>query len=203
MIYDFDEIFPVKVYNFLFKDRKKFNSELIKAINKHKTKEDSIERSNKGGYHSLLDINMKSIDVFDELNNRIIDVVNGIIIKDDYKHLDKIEELSSMWFIINKKNDYNSTHMHPGSWFSGAYYIKVPENDSKYLVFEDPLQIRNYNQDTPNSFMKEVMEGMLLIFPGWFNHAVPKNNTDEERIVISFNIPKPNLLSSHKELLDQ
>ncbi len=203
MIYDFDEIFPVKVYNFLFKDRKKFNSELIKAINKHKTKEDSIERSNKGGYHSLLDINMKSIDVFDELNNRIIDVVNGIIIKEDYKHLDKIEELSSMWFIINKKNDYNSTHMHPGSWFSGAYYIKVPENDSKYLVFEDPLQIRNYNQDTPNSFMKEVMEGMLLIFPGWFNHAVPKNNTDEERIVISFNIPKPNLLSSHKELLDQ
>ncbi len=203
MIYDFDEIFPVKVYNFLFKDRKKFNSELIKAINKHKTKEDSIKKSNKGGYHSLLDINMKSIDVFDELNNRIIDVVNGIIIKDDYKHLDKIEELSSMWFIINKKNDYNSTHMHPGSWFSGAYYIKVPENDSKYLVFEDPLQIRNYNQDTPNSFMKEVMEGMLLIFPGWFNHAVPKNNTDEERIVISFNIPKPNLLSSHKELLDQ
>tara|TARA_Y100000593_G_scaffold30344_1_gene60123 strand:- start:9113 stop:9724 length:612 start_codon:yes stop_codon:yes gene_type:complete len=203
LIYDFDEIFPVKVYNFLFKDRKKFNSELIKAINKHKTKEDSIERSNKGGYHSLLDINMKSIDVFDELNNRIIDVVNGIIIKEDYKHLDKIEELSSMWFIINKKNDYNSTHMHPGSWFSGAYYIKVPENDSKYLVFEDPLQIRNYNQDTPNSFMKEVMEGMLLIFPGWFNHAVPKNNTDEERIVISFNIPKPNLLSSHKELLDQ
>ena len=203
MIYDFDEIFPVKVYNFLFKDRKKFNSELIKAINKHKTKEDSIERSNKGGYHSLLDINMKSIDVFDELNNRIIDVVNGIIIKEDYKHLDKIEELSSMWFIINKKNDYNSTHMHPGSWFSGAYYIKVPENDSKYLVFEYQLQIRNYNQDTPNSFMKEVMEGMLLIFPGWFNHAVPKNNTDEERIVISFNIPKPNLLSSHKELLDQ
>ena len=93
--------------------------------------------------------------------------------------------------------------MHPGSWFSGAYYVKVPDNESKYLVFEDPIQIRNYNQDTPNSYMKKVIEGMLLIFPGWVNHAVPKNDTNEERIVISFNIPKPNLLSSQKELLDQ
>ena len=203
MIYDYDEIFPLKVYNFLFKDKDRFNSELIKAINKYKKNEDSIEKSNKGGYHSLLDIHLKSIDVFNELNNRILDVVNGIIIEGDYKHLDKIEELSSMWFIVNKKNDYNTNHMHPGSWFSGAYYVKVPDNESKYLVFEDPIQIRNYNQDTPNSYMKKVIEGMLLIFPGWVNHAVPKNDTNEERIVISFNIPKPNLLSSQKELLDQ
>ena len=203
MIYDYDEIFPLKVYNFLFKDKDRFNSELIKAINKYKKNEDSIEKSNKGGYHSLLDIHLKSIDVFDELNNRILDVVNGIIIESDYKHLDKIEKLSSMWFIVNKKNDYNTNHMHPGSWFSGAYYVKVPDNESKYLVFEDPIQIRNYNQDTPNSYMKKVIEGMLLIFPGWVNHAVPKNDTNEERIVISFNIPKPNLLSSQKELLDQ
>ena len=203
MIYDYDEIFPLKVYNFLFKDKDRFNSELIKAINKYKKNEDSIEKSNKGGYHSLLDIHLKSIDGFDELNNRILDVVNGIIIESDYKHLDKIEELSSMWFIVNKENDYNTNHMHPGSWFSGAYYVKVPDNESKYLVFEDPIQIRNYNQDTPNSYMKKVIEGMLLIFPGWVNHAVPKNDTNEERIVISFNIPKPNLLSSQKELLDQ
>ena len=203
MIYDYDEIFPLKVYNFLFKDKDRFNSELIKAINKYKKNEDSIEKSNKGGYHSLLDIHLKSIDVFNELNNRILDVVNGIIIESDYKHLDKIEELSSMWFIVNKENDYNTNHMHPGSWFSGAYYVKVPDNESKYLVFEDPIQIRNYNQDTPNSYMKKVIEGMLLIFPGWVNHAVPKNDTNEERIVISFNIPKPNLLSSQKELLDQ
>ena len=203
MIYDYDEIFPLKVYNFLFKDKDRFNSELIKAINKYKKNEDSIEKSNKGGYHSLLDIHLKSIDVFDELNNRILDVVNGIIIESDYKHLDKIEELSSMWFIVNKENDYNTNHMHPGSWFSGAYYVKVPDNESKYLVFEDPIQIRNYNQDTPNSYMKKVIEGMLLIFPGWVNHAVPKNDTNEERIVISFNIPKPNLLSSQKELLEQ
>ena len=71
MIYDYDEIFPLKVYNFLFKDKDRFNSELIKAINKYKKNEDSIEKSNKGGYHSLLDIHLKSIDVFDELNNRI------------------------------------------------------------------------------------------------------------------------------------
>ena len=199
MIYDYDEIFPLKVYNFLFKDKDRFNSKLIKTINKYKKNENSIEKSNKGGYHSLLDIHLKSIDIFDELNNRILDVVNGIIIENDYKHLDKIKELSSMWFIVNNKNDYNTNHMHPGSWFSGAYYIKVPDNESKYLVFEDPLQIRNYNQDSPNSYMKKVIEGMLLIFPGWVNHAVPKNDTNEERIVISFNIPKPNPLSSHKE----
>ena len=66
---------------------------------------------------------------------------------------------------------------------------------NKYLVFEDPIQIRNYNQDTPNSYMKKVIEGMLLIFPGWMEHGVTPNTTDNDRIVISANIDlyaKPN-----------
>ena len=34
----------------------------------------------------------------------------------------------------------------------------------------------------------EVSEGDLLIFPGYLPHKVAKNESDEDRIVISFNV---------------
>ena len=34
----------------------------------------------------------------------------------------------------------------------------------------------------------EINEGDLLIFPGYLPHKVEKNDSDEDRIVISFNV---------------
>ena len=34
----------------------------------------------------------------------------------------------------------------------------------------------------------EISEGDLLIFPGYLPHKVAENETDEDRIVISFNV---------------
>ena len=34
----------------------------------------------------------------------------------------------------------------------------------------------------------EINEGDLLIFPGYLPHKVAKNESDEDRIVISFNV---------------
>ena len=34
----------------------------------------------------------------------------------------------------------------------------------------------------------EVTEGDLLIFPGYLPHKVARNETDDDRIVISFNV---------------
>ena len=67
-----------------------------------------------------------------------MELVNNLVLEKDYNIESKCKDTSGMWFIINNKNDYNKKHTHPGSFFSGAYYVKVPEKGSR-IIFEDPL----------------------------------------------------------------
>ena len=78
---------------------------------------------------------------------------------------------------------------------SAAYYVKTPKNCGKFLV-ENPNNIKKHispeivNKNDHNMLLAgiEINEGDLLIFPGYLPHKVAKNQSDEDRIVISFNV---------------
>ena len=103
--------------------------------------------------------------------------------------------LTEMWAIINKKNNLNTAHTHPNNYLSAAYYVKVskgcgtikflnPNSISRErhpLIEEDTELNRNNIEIIPN-------EGDLLIFPAYLTHSVNRNMSDEDRVVISFNI---------------
>ena len=100
-----------------------------------------------------------------------------------------------MWAIINKKNDFNVIHTHPNSYLSAAYYVKAPQNCGSFRV-SNPNQIAR--ERIPLSDKKtelnmniaqiQPVEGDLLLFPAYLPHSVGINLSDEDRIVISFNI---------------
>jgi len=60
------------------------------------------------------------------------------------------------------------------------------------IEFLDPLEYHksNFPVVPEVSFYKEVQVATnnVLIFPGWIKHRVQPNNTDQERVVITFNI---------------
>ena len=64
------------------------------------------------------------------------------------------------------------------------------------ILFHDPRQariIRKPNKIKANQLNAEVVNitpqsGLLVLFPSYLYHSVAKNNSDEERIIISFNI---------------
>ena len=100
-----------------------------------------------------------------------------------------------MWAIINKKNDYNVVHTHPNSYLSAAYYVSAPKNCGKFQVESLNIAKRHFypevlknNELNANVAGLEVNEGDLLIFPGYLPHKVAMNESDEDRIVISFNV---------------
>jgi uncharacterized protein (TIGR02466 family) len=118
------------------------------------------------------------------------------------------KELSnySYWYNVNRRYNYNSAHMHPDSYLSGVYYVKVPA-DSGRIVFDRPqteadrmafqtqwflhnsITVDNPRINTEHWFVPE--EGMLLMFPGHLTHGVEQNlSTDEDdrRISLSFNL---------------
>ena len=100
-----------------------------------------------------------------------------------------------MWAIINKKNDFNVIHTHPNSYLSAAYYVSAPKNCGKFQIENLNIAKRHsYPEILKNNELNaqvagiEVAEGDLLIFPGYLPHKVAINESDEDRIVVSFNV---------------
>ena len=78
---------------------------------------------------------------------------------------------------------------------SSPFIAKAPKNSGNFII-EDPLSVSRHNYpiiETKTEFNNKVVgldieEGDLLIFPAYLPHKVGKNNTDEDRVVVSFNI---------------
>ena len=89
---------------------------------------------------------------------------------------------------------YNHLHNHVGAVFSGVYYVHAEENQGN-IQFE--------RMDGAESFLPDYVEKQtyysagratypcktngLLIFPGWLKHSVQGNQSNIDRISISFN----------------
>lgn len=190
------KLFPESIFKYKFKKFKEFNPELSKYIYKL-NKEDSvgINRSNKGGWHSkdfdLRDRSSIQLKFALELQNYILNTFKKLGWKTENKQI----QIKSMWAIINKKEDFNVVHSHPNSLLSAAYYVKAPKNCGRFQV-ENPNNIKKHitpelaNENDLNVLLAgiEISEGDLIIFPGYLPHKVAKNESDEDRIVISFNV---------------
>ena len=78
---------------------------------------------------------------------------------------------------------------------SAAYYVKAKKNSGK-IKFWDPKEVKSMRYPTIEKFTDlsvevikfEPLEGTLFIFPAYLHHAVEENLSDEDRIVISFNV---------------
>jgi uncharacterized protein (TIGR02466 family) len=95
-----------------------------------------------------------------------------------------------MWFNKSDKGDYNFPHIHNGCVFSGAYYVKtVPEN---VILFQDLADnIIEPNDPNPLSYRSRwvnCVPGLLLLFKSDTIHSTPRQETEGEKVVISFNI---------------
>ncbi len=152
--------------------------------------------SNLGGFRTYDLLNRSG---FEELKNFIITSINDNILKGKWYPGEEIDEshIAAMWSIINKKGHANSAHNHPDSWLSGVYYPKIPKssNHAGALSFRDPILARTYTRDFYRSVQSEVCsippeEGRMILFPGWCEHSVRPNQTDEDRIAISFNVKR-------------
>lgn len=95
-----------------------------------------------------------------------------------------------MWFNISGKGDFNFPHIHPGSFLSGAYYVKsIPENhlifsEDKKNIYEEP---ERFNELSAPFFPVPCIPGRLVIFHGDMRHGTPAQQNEGEKIVISFN----------------
>ena len=190
------KFFPEPVFKFQFKNFRNFNLDLTKYIySLYEEDTKGVDRSNRGGWHSkTFEMNDKDSIQFKfalELQKYILKTFQNLGWKTENQNI----RIREMWAIINKKEDFNVVHTHPNSCLSAAYYVKAPINCGRFQIenlniakrHSSPL-LANPNELNINVAGIEVTEGDLLIFPGYLPHKVARNEADEDRIVISFNV---------------
>ena len=173
----------------------KNTNEKIYSYIKKLQKEDNkgITKSNIKGWHSK-DFNMKDDDVLNFIN-LISPLINKVMLDMDWDIKNQIAKILSMWSIINLGGASNARHHHGNSDISAAYYVRAPKNSGD-IVFYDPRPAPVFshpNSNKPNILNASInsvspVEGTLVLFPSYLDHSVNQNLSNEERIVISFNI---------------
>jgi len=134
--------------------------------------------------------------IFSSLLNGVEEVFNNEVFPfhaGDQKNEFKVFH-GNYWVNINYKHSYNNVHTHPGCWYSGVFYLQVPEetrgSGALQFLSGHSKHMSNFihcsRRDSDN-FVVDPVEGDLLLFPSAMLHYVEPNEVDFDRISIAFN----------------
>ena len=184
------QYFPSCVWTHDLADFKDMNTRLVQELQALRAR-DTGSLSERGAWQS--DCNLHALEPFQPLTRSFVAASQGVLefLKYSYTHF----EITDCWANVNRRGESHSLHSHPNNFLSGVYYVRAPENCGN-IVFSDPrpqasVLIPHVTERNPyNSFKHSIKpkEGRLLMFHSWFQHLVEANQSEEERISISFNV---------------
>ena len=186
--------FPTPVWTLELDNYQSINEQMYKFIKITQSKDhEGINKSNIKGWHSK-DFNMQENEPKNFIKF-ILPAIEQVITDMNWEKQKQSININNMWAIINTGGSANLRHQHGNSTISGAYYVRAPKNSGD-IVFYDPRPAPVYTYPkalNPNLLNAQVngispKEGALVLFPSYLDHSVNENLSNEERIVISFNI---------------
>jgi len=186
-------VFPTAVWTTLFDDRESFNASLLERIYRLREKDpDGVANTNVRGWQSPN--NLQHLEEFADINLRILQVCERI---GESQHFHpNLTFQHQAWANINLPGASNKIHYHANCHFSGIYYISLKAPECGSIFFRDPRvasRMLTYPATQPTEFTTEEVrmapeEGRMYVFPGWLEHGVEENQSDQDRISIAFNV---------------
>ena len=150
-------------------------------------------KSNVKGWHSKEDLYLQ--DDFKQITQDIMfqaqQCFDALSVEKKYG-----PEMTGLWAMINPPGARNTVHTHPLNFLSGVYYLKVPKNSGNLVFIEprpqaevfDPPKKPDVSVHFAHSVQWEAKENNLIFFPSWLQHEVQQNISNEDRIILSFNL---------------
>ncbi len=186
-------IFPSLVWTTLFDDRVEFNARILEAAEQLRRKDPvGTTKTNVNGWQSPNTI--QNLSEFDPLNLRIIQVCQRIA--ESQHFMPNMVFQHQAWINFNPPGASNKLHFHANCHFSGIYYISLKAPECGSIYFRDPRvasRMLTYPATEPTDFTAEELrmppeEGRMYVFPGWLEHGVEVNESDQDRVSIAFNV---------------
>jgi len=192
-------LYPSPVWSVLFDDRVSFNAKLLELANQLRSEDpNGVRNTNIKGWQSQN--NLQALSQFEEMNLRILQVCQRIAASQHFEPSAVLQHQA--WVNISPPGASNQIHYHANCHFSGVYYISLKAPECGSIYFRDPRiasrmftsPITQQNDFTAEEVRMRPEEGRMYIFPGWLEHGVEINESDQDRISISFNVrafPQP------------
>lgn len=191
-------IFPVPLVTVTLHDAEALNRELLDEIAARRAAEPGIERSNRQGWHSEPDLFDRTEPAHRRLAGEIKAIAEAVTAKLVPERPSGSRLAHEGWVNANPTHAMNSPHDHPGSFWSGTYYVRVPQADdesdllSGAIEFLDPRGSIGANAGVETSFTRgkftaRPAAGSCLMWPSFVRHWVHPNRSAEERVSVAFN----------------
>ena len=194
-------VWPTPIFNRVYPDTDEMNARLLKIIRQKEKDDQGITKSIIGGWHSADDVHTWRYPEVERLIGFISDAVTELTKLSTGLAEAKIsaETTYIAWANILRQGGYNKAHTHPGSAWSGVYYVEsgiddnldIPE-ESGCIEFFDPRHGIEMVPVPGNPFGQRIFfppeNGRLLCFPAWLRHTVNPYMGKQERVSIAFNV---------------
>lgn len=193
-------IYTTPLLRYTVPEAGQINPALARAILEREQKDTGVRLSNTGGWQSATDFMESPVPEIGVLKNAIAETLKTIAALSP--------ELSAMapgsrqvslhgWANVNRDRHYNRLHTHPGSHWSGVYYVSTGNPDparaqNGVIEFHDPRHITATMRIPGYRFGQHLeiqpFPGLMLLFPSWLEHWVTPFHGQGERISIAYNL---------------
>ena len=174
------------------------NRRLLKEIAKRRSAEPGIGRSNRYGWHSALDLFERTEPGHAQLTRELDAMVAAVTAKMMPEVPPDLVRQHEGWINVSPTHAMNAPHDHPGPFWSGVYYVRVPlppDQDDKFsgaIEFIDPRGSIGATANIKTSFTRPKFTvrpaaGTCLMWPSFVKHWVHPNQAKEDRVTVAFN----------------
>ncbi|MEO1194287.1 MAG: TIGR02466 family protein [Pseudomonadota bacterium] len=198
-------LFPTPVASVRLPDAARINPLLTQRILQRRAETTSIQASNLGGWQSDWEMASWGGPETTAVLEAAKAVANRLTVRRDGQPA-AISWRCNAWANVNGPGDANEFHCHPGSFWSGAYYVDdgrggaPPQDNSGAFEMMDPrgpgpaLYAPHLAYAMPqglspgSSETLQPVSGLLLLFPAWLLHQVRPYQGQGLRISLAFNL---------------
>lgn len=187
-----DNLFPTPLFQYEVADAASLNRALLKEVDTRRSSEQGMAKSNRKGWHSSRDLFERSEPAQSRLANLLVQMLAQATrqVASDAKSTG-VEIVPEGWINVNQPGAYNAPHDHLGAFWSGCYYVSVPEGGGgiEFLSPHKPLpSVGRFKAPiTADKLTIHPEPGTVLIFPATLVHWVQPNDSKHERVTIAFN----------------
>ncbi|MEO0996361.1 MAG: TIGR02466 family protein [Pseudomonadota bacterium] len=195
--------FATPVVNYRWRQAEPVNEALRDCVLRLERSElAGLTRSNVGGWHSATTFLKRpdaAVKALRDYLTELVTALNRAMLPDE-----RLTEAAGFelygWANVLRFGEYHMQHTHPGSLWSGVYYVTdnpriAGHPSSGKLELCDPRLAASALQ-TPfdalyGRFLLNPSAGQTVLFPSWLQHCVHPYFGDDKRISVAFNADWP------------
>jgi uncharacterized protein (TIGR02466 family) len=194
----YTNVFATPLLAHVWSDAAVLNEELRSRILAYERDNPGESKTNVGGWHS----ETGQLEFCGDAGRRLIrhmyemaDEATRRVLADYGQTMRPIRWTLHAWANVNRTGDFNRVHTHPGSTWSGTYYVDIGDPDDPAagtpIHLFDPCQGRANTflpPQVPSSVTQRPELGLMILFPSYVPHMVYAHRGKTPRISIAFNL---------------